>query len=446
MAKKKEKKLDWVLIAESDDKKHVDNLIRVYKEDKRAARILYHQEKTKFTYYRLVKFTKNKKDFSYVEYKVTYGISVTGIMYHRATRVNCIIAKGSKFWYVNNIHRNSTIRPLCMYHFSDFGMGYYGNNSKHFSDFGMGYYGNNSKQQFRKMIIDEFSDIFFWFKLIYEKEDMHYTAFNTIVRKKLFRHNEFLKDKYGVVLPIAKLVNESFSIRNYNTRDFIKIWKEMKKVLSNVDSLTVELFTDPLFKDTCKMAAAMGEKVNCKWGSKRLKAEHDKWSKIITKTVADCEPLQILQIKEVYKAFAEYSGYKLLETNREMLAEGMYQNHCVGTYISDVDNGRTAIFHVEGYTLQVSINTQYTPTLTLGNEVSDVNEKYGTRHILKRMQFRGRHNADAPQKLVDKVDQIIEEFNISEVAKYTGNKKTLEEYMVVDEPGMRFAFDDRLPF
>ena len=73
--------------------------------------------------------------------------------------------------------------------------------------------------------------------------------------------------------------------KDYNVSDMIKIWKEMKQVLINVENLKPELYENHLFIDTCKMARTLDRKVNCSWSIKRLTQEHDDWAREITNTV-----------------------------------------------------------------------------------------------------------------------------------------------------------------
>jgi hypothetical protein len=107
-----------------------------------------------------------------------------------------------------------------------------------------------------------------------------------------------------------------------------------------------------------------------------------------------------------------------------MLAEGMLQHHCVGTYIDRVDKGQTAIFHVKGYTLQVQVldldwkthksrtervHPLYTPESYYNK---DLYEKIDPSHnrALVNAQFRGKFNQSAPQELVDEVNQMLIDF------------------------------------
>lgn len=140
------------------------------------------------------------------------------------------------------------------------------------------------------------------------------------------------------------------------------------------------------------MAYTLGKKVNCMWSISRLKEEHDLWSKEITQTLLSFEPLVNLTINEIYIKFAEFSGFKLLKTNRDMMHEGLIQKHCVASYISQVNSGNCAIYSVNDFTLQLSVNT------------------YEKRKIIIN-QFKGQYNNPAPIDLINLVKEKLDEFN-----------------------------------
>lgn len=180
------------------------------------------------------------------------------------------------------------------------------------------------------------------------------------------------------------------------------------------------MVTNAYFYDTCKMARTLGKKVNCKWGLKRLKQEHDKWARLITQIELDCIKKFELNIHPVYYAFESYSGFKLLKTNKDMLVEGMFQKHCVGTYIDRVDRGECAIFHIDGYTLQLGIterveSVREMPDVSVfgdGNIVMPVTKNKVIKG-LKNMQFKGKYNSTPPKELVEYVEGMIKSFELS---------------------------------
>jgi hypothetical protein len=126
-----------------------------------------------------------------------------------------------------------------------------------------------------------------------------------------------------------------------------------------------------------------------------------------------------MNIRPLYYSFAEFSGYKLLRTNKDMLMEGMFQKHCVGTYINKVDNGDAAIFHVKGYTLQLGVEekreaVREVPQVSLFGDGQVVMPQ--TRHIttmkVVNKQFRGKYNESAPSELVQEVQEMLDMFSL----------------------------------
>lgn len=411
-------KHEWELISETPHP-NVDNLIKVYKKDKQKARVVFCQDKTKFNYNRVVKFTKKNGDFQIVTFTVSYGISTSNIMYHRAKRTSAIYYSKKKFWYQHSDGRTMQIRPLT------FGglTGY------------LNVYAHNLIKLKENKLYMELRDKFFWLKVVEENKDMHTLPFNTIVAHKLFGYNDMLRYKFKCPLPVIQNLKKSGLMSKYSEQSeqdfsprkasgFFKIWKECMKVLTNLDRATPELFSSPYFIDTCKMASSLSKKVNCSWGLKRLKEEHDDWSRQITQIVADCEPLHILNISSVYKSFTKFSGYKVLKTNREMIAEGMSQDHCVATYIDKVDKGECAIFHVNGFTLQVIIKSPWSDS-----DKKILLDKYASSKVLTRNQFKGLRNEDAPKELQRQVDYMIEDFNLTEAKKFFGPREEVIEYI-----------------
>ena len=59
--------------------------------------------------------------------------------------------------------------------------------------------------------------------------------------------------------------------------------------LTILENLKPEILNSPYFRDATKMASSLGKKVNCSWGLKRLKQEHDLYSKEIVKIILEFE-------------------------------------------------------------------------------------------------------------------------------------------------------------
>jgi len=402
--------LKYTLIHEGN-KRDVEELIRVYKENPLKARVKYYNKGSEyFRFSRLALFEFENGDFEFSCFNTKFGISTTNRVYSNQSKIASISYKKGKFWVR---HPNKTIAPLTWASFINF-IGSYEGISTY----------NKEKVETSK-VFQYFTKKFYWVRMLSECEISWAVTFNTVKDKKL----DGLKDVYRYVMkvpaPIAKIVIDSEALShlkgmNSTTRAIGK-WKEILKVLTNIDHLTPELIGNQLFADTCIMAQTLDRKINCKWGSKRLKDEHDRWALEITNTVLDCEIEYDLNIRPIYKAFADFSGYRLLSTNKDMLREGMLQHHCVGTYINRVETGECAIFHIDGYTLQLGVRTFNSSLLnitTRANEdfcgllpknwLHELNPNHS--QILTNLQFKGRYNDDAPQELIDRVSSIIVAF------------------------------------
>jgi len=388
------KDVKFTVIYESAKTK-VNELMRLYKVDPFRARVKFFSEKEAnggFHFHRMVLFEYPDGNFQIVLFQVNFGISVTNRMYSSQSKLSFISYKKNKFWYMG-LRRE--ILPLSYNLFEVF--------THHVSGLD------------RVKITDYFNEKFHWFKNIKELEDGRNISFNTIVSKELYGLNDILRHKYKVPINVVKTLIES-QYYDYLNRSTKQIWNETLKTLENVNELRIEMLNDHHFRDTCKMARILGRKVNCKWGLKRLKQEHDNWSKEITLIQLESVIEYEMNIKEIYKLFAEFSGYKLLRTNKDMLAEGSIQKHCVGTYIDSVDGGYSAIYHVKGYTLQLSefyfdkvIDGEKKRILTLINS-----------------QFRGYKNESAPEELRDEVSEKIERFIESKLYLDYINKDSVE--------------------
>jgi len=403
-----------------DKKKNVEDLIRIYKENPLKARVkFYNNGSTHFQFSRTVLFEFENGDFEFCNFITKFGISKNNRIYNSQSKVASISYKKGKFW---EKRPNKTIAPMTWASLSNFISSY-----EKISLY-------NKKRLEDSKIFQYFQSRFHWVRMLSECSVSWAITFNTVNDKKLYGINDVLRYVMKVPTPIAKIVLASKSLShlqniNASTRA-IHQWKQILDRLTHIEHLTPELVSNHLFMDTCIMARTLDRKINCKWGLKRLKEEHDRWALEITNTVLDCEVEYDLSIRPIFKAFAEYSGYKLLSTNKDMLREGMLQNHCVGTYINRVERGECAIFHVNGYTLQVVVGDldwdgydfdkrarlRGEPTLykegIVGYNRDNYYEQINREHkqALVNAQFRGKYNESAPDELVAKVEQKMIDF------------------------------------
>lgn len=158
--------------------------------------------------------------------------------------------------------------------------------------------------------------------------------------------------------------------RNYtNPTDYFKkenlvktsyVWstresKDIYKVSKNWDFLKTNfnlLDNIPNLKDLVRFAYILDEKIDWNWSTNRFKQQHDEWAIIV-------QNLNILFQDElkVNPTFnqLENSDLVLLNNLEQLMTEGGRQHHCVGTYSSKINSGKTAIFvYKENWTCEIS--------------------------------------------------------------------------------------------
>lgn len=382
----------------------VNELFRVYKENRLKARVkFFNKGRGYFSFRRLVLFEFDNGDFEMCSFTTSFGISTTNKIYSSQKKDASIIYVKNKFW----VNQNKNFQPLTFGNLTIFI-----NNHENIY-----VYGENDGNLKKSKIYDYFYNRFHWFKTVHESKVSRSLTFNKVVEDELFKLKDMTRQVLGVHHKLGMMIAESKTFKQMVSESSgkgVKHWKELMKTLDGVDLLTDEMINSPYFYDTCKMARTLGRKVNCKWGLKRLKEEHDTWAKEITRIILECELEYDLNIRPIYKAFAEYSGFNLLSTNKDMLAEGMIQNHCVGTYINKVEKGQCAIYHVDGYTLELSHVTESFKVKESFEEGSGFpTYRNVEKKVLKNVQFRGKYNAEAPKELNDKVNRMLIGFIIS---------------------------------
>ena len=245
------------------------------------------------------------------------------------------------------------------------------------------------------LIISELVSKLPWLRYLTEHNVIQSVSFNTIYSKKLFSLDKALKYQYKLPSPTAKLL---YGLKNQSHQvNYLRYYIEY---LANVENLhnTLPTYDFGIFYDTVKMAKTLDRKVNCSWSARRLKEEHDEWSKEITDIVFT-EGDRTMSINDIFIKFADESGFKLLRTTKEMNIEGRKNDHCVATYVTKVDNGNCGIYSIDGYTLE--LNTKW------------VNNH--TSLALVIAQFRGYKNCNAPEVLYDMVKGELYKFNGMEV-------------------------------
>lgn len=372
----------------------VNELFRIYKENPFNARVKFFNDKNRISFTRQVIFERGN-DFEICEFRNSFGISISNRMYSSQKKIQSIIYKSGKFYYKSNEGKTKKFVPLTYYHIQYFGNG---------NVFGCG----------TTTLADFFKQRFFWFEAIQEFENAHHLNFNVIKSKKLFGNKVLCQHLYGVPYRIYKLLIENKVIEKFNNYGPpIKVWKSSLPYLINVDKASVEILKSNYFYDTIQMAKTLDRKVNCLWGVKRLKEEHDTWAREIGNIVLDCAEEYDLKIRKEFIDFAEFSKYKLFLTNKDLLLEGMMKNHCVGTYISRVNNGECAIYSVENYTLQIMIGDFLVERPN--DRVSTFSKLHSGMETFKKLyiaQFKGKHNCSVPDDVFEGVLKMLDDFNL----------------------------------
>jgi hypothetical protein len=407
MAKKKIEEGDspkMTVLAENGNSS-LDRLIEVYKLDRRKAKILYDNNKNNNGYMksRICLFEYPNGDFRIVSLTRKHGFSVNAVIYSREKN-NWSISYKQKtksfyFCYGNtNIVKHLSLALLNGYCQGDGGVAY-------------------------NYLLTKFG----WLRNIQETNLAHVLSFTTIVRHKLYNEKAILRHIYGCPYPIAKMLSENHG--SYSPWDFAKVWKQAKKVLINIENLKPEMVNSPYFIDSTKMASTLGRKINCSWGEKRLKQEHDDFNKEIINVVLEFEPLKYLNVSKVFLDFAEFSGYEILTTNHGLIEEGKRMKHCVGTYSSNVESGRSGIYRYSGRTLELCYDKPW-------------NNPEAKKQV-RIAQYQDYSNSTPPKELREEIQRMVDLFNENIVEEYKehvhGHRAPMEDFFIVNPL-------DELPF
>jgi hypothetical protein len=393
-------------ILDEQNSPKVDAMFKYYKKDRYLARVLYMNDSSGHENWKTILFTKKNGHFSIVVFRRKFGISVTNRMYSHEKRVMTINYNG-KFYLINNSGTGGkTITQATL-----------NNIERVLPFFGSG------KNSLTEIVLDKIQERFSWLRFIREHHVLTNVAFNTIVKNKLYSLKKGLQHQYKVPLPVAKMLQKL-----KNNVHIVQHFKFHLPYMDNVESLKEEWLkkdsTLNLFHDSLRLAKIMDKKVSCSWSTRRLKEEHDEWSKELTDIIF-IDGNRDLKIDETFIEFSKLSGYEMLLTTKDMAYEGKRQNHCVVSYVNKVETGSCGIYRVGEFTLEVIWG------YSNGNR------------IIKIGQLRGYSNQDAPKYLEDEVLTKLVDFN----------QRTLEinvskEQMV--EPNTRWIpprmVEDDLPF
>lgn len=364
----------------------LDWLLDIYKQDPYKARVLYFNNNGSFFIERSVCFERTDGSFEICNFRRTFGISKTNRIYSSEKKLSSLIYKNKKFYFKHG----SSIKHAM-----------YNDISNHFS-------------YAKKFLQEKFT----WLRNVSENKYCHNICLSTIMTYKLFNADKILKHLYKTPTSVIKTLTTEYEQKSAGHGYISKFeWKRISPFLINVENLKVEHFTNYLFRDTIEMAIKLDKKVNCSWSEKRLKLEHDTWAKELRKIMLEFEPLIELNPHKIFEDFEQFTGYKMLRTNHELIEEGHKQDHCVAGYSNAVSSGRSGIYQVSGYTLEVSYREDYGIGTNLNN-----------KKTLHYSQLRGFRNSSAPKELDDTVRSYIKAFN--DKYDFKGYEKYLRENQI----------------
>lgn len=340
---------------------------------------------------KVVLYEEENGDFAIVQYIKKFNITKTNKVYTKETKTFSLIYKDKKFWFASNNTKNlKKFRQLTLSDLHSF-------NVEH------------------KLLITYLTEKFPWIRYLVEN-NINSVSLNYFINNKLYSLNDFLKFYFKMPLPAIKVIFSDTKIGLYRLDALKKLWNRNKNVLLNIENLRREFIDFNYFDDTVRLAILLDKKINCSWSLRRLNEEHDNWAKEHREISIRLEREYKLNVHPYFVEFSNLFNYKLLETNTQLIKEGMEQNHCVATYIDKVHNGSCGIYHIDGYTLELR------------------NSADG----LYKVQFKGKNNVNSPDYLHIEVDNKIEEYN----KKYfKENKYSLHKNITV-----AYLEDENLPF
>lgn len=322
--------------------RNVERFKQIYEEDRYKARVYCFDadphEKT-VTYNNV-----SEGIFQIYDFTKKYGVSKTMKLYSRKKMNSKLIVNKTKFY----IHNGKQLFPIML---------------------------RNIDRKYLPIFISHFS----WVRFL-EEYGIQDIPFNTIVRHKLYSRDKLLRYMYGCGGDLALQIK---NVIGYSE------WKNCRKSIINVENFNPELLkTRDFFIDTVSMAYKLNKVVNAAWSSRRLKEEHDNWSKEYTDIVFEFNN-RPLSIHPIFLSLDEYLGGGLIRSTKGLAFEGSSQRHCVASYTGRVESGRVAIFNLKEYTAEI-INS--------GRD-------------LRLGQYNGYRNSLASHCLRQELEDKIKEFN-----------------------------------
>jgi hypothetical protein len=408
-------KAKYTLIYETENPV-ISKLYETHSKNPKLARVIYMTDKgtmTNYTYTRMVLFEYGPKNFEVCIFTVSVGMSKSNKIYRSQKLSSRITCKDNKAWFIGN----KQVRHLSWDIVScDIGL--------ELSNRGI-----NRNEYEKSIIYQAFRSRFNWIDVA--REFGGSITFNTIIANKLTSLNAMYRHVYKVPPKTAKELNSS----RWFTEHHLRGWLLTKSLLHNPMNIRREMLDSEYFVDACKLADMLGKKINTSWSLRRLREEHDNWALEVTNYLFEGQEERSLNIRAEYKSFAEFSGYELLLTNKDLLCEGQRMRHCVASYSANVDSGTCAIYHIKGHTLELRLDTN-----TLVPQWQDEHRKMISNStdidakIFRISQFKGYKNVNAPSSLFDEVvDKIIAFIKLGRLKHISDINTNEDDGIILDE-------------
>lgn len=394
----------------------VTKLFSLYKKNRQHAKIFFlSEDRGTFTEYTEILFYTSPNEFEMVIFEKTYGISVTSRIFSNEKRISKTKFTKNGIYEINYYKSKPTIRTVKLknirtLHFDI--LTHYRPWTKFLSD-------NLSvcgEMTFNKIYNQK---LFSEKKLIQYTLQMPLKAYNKVKNAEepkdalkkgddLFKFNDPKKSNYRWIR------NRGLSeVRHYFNQKWVKVIN--KHLLYEL--LFEKGLSHNILIDTIKLARNFDKPVNLNWSVKRFTEEHDTMSIYITNLLLELENRD-LNVHNSFIAFADFSGFDLFTTTKGLGLEGQTQKHCVATYADTVDYGKSGIFHINGYTLELTRNDHRSNVLSVN-------------------QIRGFRNSSPSEDLLKYVDGVVKRYNETISGEVNDNPFTNGS---IHEPG------DDLPF
>lgn len=382
---------------------NITKLKEIYAIDKSHARVIFMNiGRNGFVINRLL-YCYDDDNYSFILFFKKFGISTNCKMYSSQSQIASIIYKNKKFYIREKIGSRHAVRYLTFNDIMQFATSFPILVQKELLNTMI------KKHPFIRVLKEN--------ELICNKLNI-----NTIIKFKLFNLSKILKHVFKENRPACKILHEHS--KRTNNPNFIKIWKEIRKVLINTELIRHSFLEDSLLHDTIKFAFALNKKINCKWSSRRLKEEHNKWSKEYNKIILEYEPEKPLNISQVFIDFQKFSGYDMPTTTRELALEGEINKNCVASYSSFINSGMHGIYHHKGCTIELKTvfnkNNEEGMFIASNFSLIDMSQPISNQAVIELIQIKSIGNTDPNFKIKSEVIDKVYEFN--EHVRITGKK------------------------